>query len=234
VPIRQKEKLSNLAYQAIKEMICAHRFQPGARINVEKLSKELGVSRTPVWDAVTRLEQEGLLQNIPNRGVFMIELTYEDTLHLYQVRQVLEGLAAGLAARRMDDDTLALMAENLSVQSGVVEREDLLAYSRLDFEFHAAVYAASGNPYLQESLELIKTKMRPLTTRLQPILPELYHDHRLLFRALKDRDPQRAEAAFNGHNNRMIDHIRRSMAAGGWAEPAPSLATAQAGAALKG
>lgn len=216
MPKLQREKLSNLAYQAIKEMVANHRFQPGARLNVEKLSKELGVSRTPVWEAVSRLEQEGLLRNIPNRGVFMAELTPQDALNLYQVRKALEGLAARLAAQRIDDRALAGMAKNLEKQKGVVEKADLLSYSRLDFEFHAAVYEACGNPYLQETLEAIKNKMRPLTTHLQPILPNLFNDHSLLLQALMARDPDRAENAFKAHNQLMIDHIEEEIQAGGW------------------
>ena len=71
----QREKLSNQIYTVLKEMIADHRFQPGARLNIESIARELDVSRTPVWEAVRRLEQEGLVENIPNRGVFMSSLT---------------------------------------------------------------------------------------------------------------------------------------------------------------
>jgi DNA-binding GntR family transcriptional regulator len=216
VAIPHKEKLSDLAYQAIKEMIVDHRFQPGARINIEKLTKELGVSRTPVWEAVSRLEQEGLVKNVPNRGVYMIELTLADTLHLYQVREVLESLAARLAAERIDDETLARMSANLREQVEVVEAGDLMGYSRLDFDFHAAVYSASGNPYLQDTLEVIKNKMRPLAMRLQPILGDLHSDHVLLYEALLARDPVKAEEAFRGHNQFIVQHIRQAIAEGDW------------------
>ncbi len=213
--IPQKERLSHLAYQAIKEMIAEHRFQPGGRLNVEKLTRELGVSRTPVWEAVNRLEQEGLLRNIPNRGVYMIELSLQETLQLYQVCEVLESLAARLAAQRIDDATLARMAENLAAQARVVNELDVKAYTRLDFDFHAAVYSACGNPYLQESLEIIKNKMRPLALRLQPILARLYNDHLRLFDALTDGDPMAAEAAFRAHNRLIVENIAQAMAAGG-------------------
>jgi DNA-binding GntR family transcriptional regulator len=211
--IQKKERLSNLAYQAIKTMIAEHRFQPGARINVEKLTRELGVSRTPVWEAVMRLEQEGLLRNEPNRGVYMLELTLTGTLHLYQVRGVLEGLAAQLAAGHMDAETIAAMAGNLQWQAKAVEELDLMAYSRLDYEFHALIYGACGNPYLQETLEVIKNKMRPLALRLEPLLPGLYSDHLRLFEALKASDPKASEKAFKAHNQRVLEHIARIQAA---------------------
>lgn len=210
--IPKKERLGDLAYQVIREMIAEHRFQPGARINVEDLRKELGVSRTPVWEAINKLEQEGLVKNIPNRGVYMIELTLQDTLHLYQVREVLESLAARLAAARMDNATIARMAENLKHQERAVGEVDLRAYTRLDYDFHAAVYRTSGNPYLQETLEVIKNKMRPLSVRMHPILNHLYGHHLDLFEALKARNPLASEAVFKTHNKFIVDYIAKVMA----------------------
>lgn len=209
--IPQKKRLGDLAYQVIRDMIAEHRFQPGARINVEELRKELGVSRTPVWEAITKLEQEGLVRNIPSRGVYMVELTLQDTLHLYQVREVLESLAAREAAARIDDATLERMAGNLKLQEVAVAQRDLRAYTRLDYEFHAAVYGASGNPYLEETLQVIKNKMRPLGVSIHLILDELYSHHLELFAALKARDHQASEKAFKTHNKFIVEYIIREM-----------------------
>jgi len=223
--IPKKERLGDLAYQVIREMIAEHRFQPGARINVEELRKELGVSRTPVWEAINKLEQEGLVKNIPNRGVYMVELTMQDTLHLYQVREVLESLAARQAAARIDQATLERMAGNLKLQERAVAERDLRAYTRLDYDFHAAVYGASGNPYLQETLQMIKNKMRPLGLRIHLLLDELYGHHLELFAALKARDPQASEAAFKTHNKFIVEYIIKEMAeaGAGRAEPGQPL-----------
>jgi DNA-binding GntR family transcriptional regulator len=210
--IPKKERLGDLAYQVIRQMIAEYRFQPGARINVENLRKELGVSRTPVWEAINKLEQEGLVQNIPNRGVYMVELTMQDTLYLYQVREVLESLAARLAAERMDEATIARMADNLTHQERAVRDIDLRAYTRLDYDFHAAVYGASGNPYLQETLEVIKNKMRPLSVRMHPILNQLYGHHLDLFEALKAHNPVASEVAFKTHNKFIVDYIAKELA----------------------
>ncbi|MBU1155699.1 MAG: GntR family transcriptional regulator [Proteobacteria bacterium] len=216
MPKLPREKLSNLAYQALKEMISNHRFQPGTRLNVESLAKEMGVSRTPVWEAVGRLEQEGLVKNIPNRGVFMDELTPQQALQLYEVREMLEGMAARLAAGNITPSGLKRMERNLENQERVVADGDLVGYSQLDFEFHAIVYEACGNPYLQELLETIKNKMRPLTTHLAPILPDLYDDHAKLLAALKAGDPEQAETAFRSHNQLMRGHIMQESRSGEW------------------
>jgi len=211
-----KERLSNQVYSILKEMIANYRFKPGARINIEQLTKELGTSRTPVWEAVHRLIQEGLLTNIPNRGVFMVELTPRTSLELYTVREALEGLAARLAVQNIDEKILKRMKKNLEEQSRVVQKKDLVGYSRLDFDFHAMVYEACGNAILQEMLETIKSKMRPLAMHIDPVLLQLYGEHLEIFDALRKRDPQKAERAFRVHNRHIIEQIKASLESDKW------------------
>jgi DNA-binding GntR family transcriptional regulator len=212
----QREKLCNQIYAVLKEMIADHRFQPGARLNIESIARELDVSRTPVWEAVRRLEQEGLVEDIHNRGVFMSSLTAEKALDLYAVREVLEGMAARLAATRIDDSSLQKMSECLQRQREVIENGDILAYSKLDFEFHATVYDACGNEWLKELLDTIKNKMRPLTLHMQPDFIKLIDHHAELLRALRGRNPEKAEREFRRHNQYMMAQIQEDVNAGRW------------------
>lgn len=214
----ERKKLSNQVYDILKDMIANHRFQPGTRINVEQITKELGVSRTPVWEAVSRLEQEDLVENIPNRGVFMAVLTPQKALELYAVRQVLEGMAARLASVRIDQKALAAMVACLEQQQLVVKQQNLEKYSKLDFQFHAIVYELCGNAYLQEMLESIKGKMRPiqLSIQIEPRLNQLYEGHVNLLNALRAHDPDKAEKAFREHNQFMIELINQEAEAGRW------------------
>ena len=212
----QREKLSDQVYAVLKKMIANYRFQPGARLNIESIARELEVSRTPVWEAVRRLEQEGLVENIPNRGVFMSSLTAEKALDLYAVREVLEGMAARLAATRIDESSLEKMAKFILRQREVIGKQDILAYSKLDFEFHAIVYDACGNEWLKELLETIKNKMRPLTLHMQPDFSKLIDHHAELVRALRGRDPEKAGEAFRRHNQYMMAQIREDVDAGRW------------------
>lgn len=207
----KKEILSSQVYGALKEMIANHRFAPGSRLNVEKLSKGFGVSRTPVWEAVRRLEQEGLIMNIPNRGVFMVEMTPHMALEIYQVKEVLEGLAAKLAVVNRDEAKVEEMERNLSLQKKVVEKENLVGYSKLDFEFHAIMYSMSGNPFLVETLESLRTKMRPLVLVNKNLLAQLYEDHIDFVDALKTGNPRKGEKALIKHNRKMQKHIRKEV-----------------------
>ena len=203
-----KEVLSNQVYESLKVMIANHRFKPGTRLNVEQLTKEFGVSRTPVWEAVRRLEQEGLLKNIPNRGVFMVEMTLPMALELYQVREVLEGLSGRLAVKNLDDDMLEDMERCLAAQQTALQQEDLIAYSKWDFQFHAIIYEASGNRFLREMLKSIKDKMRPLIGQTRDRLVQSYNRHREILEALQCRDPDRAEKALLQHNREMQIHLQ--------------------------
>lgn len=213
-----RQRLSNQVYEILKNMIANHRFTPGTRINVEQIAKEVGASRTPVWEAVHRLMQEGLLENIPNRGVFMGTLTPKVAIELYVVRQALEGLAARLAVQNVNEKYIKKMTRCLEEQAKVVQKEDLIGYSKLDFEFHAIIYELSGNHTLQEMLEAIKNKMRPISMLINPILPALYKNHLKILEALKERDPDKAEAAFREHNQQMIDQIKKNAEQDEWKE----------------
>jgi DNA-binding GntR family transcriptional regulator len=148
----------------------------------------------------------------------MAVLTPQKALELYAVRQVLEGMAARLAAIRIDQKSLALMTECLKQQQLVVKQQNLNEYSKLDFQFHAIVYEMCGNVYLQEMLEAIKNKMRPiqLSIQVEPVLPRLYEDHVNLLNALRAHDPDKAEKVFREHNQFMIELINKESEAGRW------------------
>jgi DNA-binding GntR family transcriptional regulator len=206
-----KKVLSSKVYETLRAMITEHRFKPGARINVEGLSKELGVSRTPVWEAVRRLEMEGLVENIPYRGVFMVEMTLHRALELYQVREVLEGLAGRLAVQHTNEKALEKMAKGLEVQVDIIERGDLLGYSQYDFDFHAIIHKLSHNSVLQEMLDMLKAKMQPFNMDIKPILPRLYEDHTEIRDALESGDADHMEKVLRRHNRVVQNQIRKEI-----------------------
>lgn len=211
-----KGRLSAQVYEIIRDMIIAHRFRPGTRINVEQITKEVGVSRTPVWEAIHRLMQDGLLESIPNRGVFMATLTPQRALELYTVREALECLAGRLAVGNVTDRVIKKLEKMLGEQQRAIQKEDLVSYSKLDFDFHSLIYEQSGNPTLVEMLGSIKGKMGPIALHITPILSRFYDDHVEIVAALKARDEKRAEETFRHHNRMMIEQIKQSMDEDTW------------------
>ena len=212
----KKVNLNDQVYDILKEMIANYRFIPGSHLNLEQLTRDLGVSRTPVWDAIRKLEQEGFVKIEPKKGVLISELTPETAIELYTVREPLEVLAVRLAVERIDDQTFKKMAQCLKKQEKVIEDKDLIGYSRLDFDFHGLIYNSCNNRVLQEMLENIKNKSRPIAMLITPILPRLYHDHVEIFEALRQRDREKAEKMIQDHCRNMLEKIKEDTENGNW------------------
>jgi DNA-binding GntR family transcriptional regulator len=207
----KKELLAEKVYQGIRRMIADYRWKPGVRINVMKMARELGVSRTPVWEAVRRLEQEGILQSIPNRGVFMAETSLERSLEVIQARGALDLLAVRLATSRMTKRVLDGINRSLSGQLRAIENEDVVLYSSADFRFHHLIYEASGNGYIIELFESIALQMRPTRLKILPALPALYLSHQEIFQGLADGDSGKAQDAMIRHTEIILNLTQESI-----------------------
>lgn len=203
-----KTNLNAQVYDVLKEMIADRRFAPGSYINVEKLSQELGVSRTPIWEAIRRLEQEGIVLHTPHKGVRVRELTRKMALELYEVRENMESMAARLAAERASEEVLAEMEHCLEEQETIVQEGDAVAYSSADHRFHLLIYDASGNELLKDILSSLRYKALPLAFKLSPLFGEFLGYHRQILDAFRAKDSRAAEDAIRQHNRRMIDLIR--------------------------
>ena len=206
----QRLTLKKQAEMALREMIASYRFTPGKWINVESLAKELEVSRTPVWQALKDLEKEGLVTHTPKQGIRMVQMTPEMAHDLYTVRGLLEGMAGRLTVEKINSGTLKCLESILKKQHKIVKSQDVVAYSKSDFEFHALIYDSCGNWLLKELLENIKHRSRPFVCDITPILPELYEDHKTVVEAFRYRDPDAAEKILKTHNKRMQRQIEQS------------------------
>ncbi|MFE7835435.1 GntR family transcriptional regulator [Streptomyces sp. NPDC057474] len=145
--------LAERAYRIIRDRLVMLEIRAGAPINEEQLAQSLGVGRTPVREALKRLQYERLITAYPRRGTFATEVNITDLAHISEVRQELEPLAAAQAARRAtatDRATLTVLRRELeSADSG---RQDATELMHLDLQVHRAIYAATHNPYLEDTL----------------------------------------------------------------------------------
>jgi DNA-binding GntR family transcriptional regulator len=205
---KKKELMNAKIYRAVKHMIAVHRFQAGLNLNVEKTAREMGVSRTPVWEAIRRLEQEGIVQNIPNRGVFLLEIPIERALEIMEVRGNLDKFAGRLACERINDRMLNKLTQCLPDQLRAIETGDVALYSAADLRFHGLIYEASGNSYLKKLFESITLHMQPARLEILPILPSLYLGHQEIIKGLASRDPGRVETAIMNHIEIAINHLK--------------------------
>ncbi|HEY2699297.1 MAG TPA: GntR family transcriptional regulator [Pseudonocardiaceae bacterium] len=137
------------AYRAIRDQLVMLDIRPGAPINEDQLAQSIGVGRTPVREALKRLQYERLITTYPRRGTFATDVNITDLGHISEVRQELEPLAAAQAAHRAtatDRATLTALRQELASGSDATE------FMRLDLRLHRAVYATTHNPFLADTL----------------------------------------------------------------------------------
>ena len=197
----EPRSLADLAYRQIQDLLVRLEIRPGTPINEEDLCLRLGLGRTPVREALKRLEHERLVVAYPRRGTFATEINVTDLTHIFEVRAVIEPAAAASAARhatpadraafRALTAELAAAATELAGQPG-----ELMT---LDIRIHRAIYAATHNPYLEDTL----VRYGNLATRIWCLFLDRLAgmaghvgEHRDLLQALADGDAgQAAEIA---------------------------------------
>ena len=140
-------------HEAILERIVAGELPPGTRLRQEALADELGVSRTPLREALVRLASEGLVEFMPNRGAAVARRDFGDMQQAWRARLVIEPGAARLAAEQGDADAIERLRENIRRQRGVAE--DVTTSFGLNREFHLTLVRASGNAHLAQFAELL-------------------------------------------------------------------------------
>ncbi|MET8080735.1 GntR family transcriptional regulator [Streptomyces sp. NPDC005303] len=152
-PVEEELTLAERAYRAIRDRLVMLEIRPGAPINEDQLGQSLGVGRTPVREALKRLQYERLISTYPRRGTFATEVNITDLAHISEVRQELEPLAAAQAARRATaTDRAKLTALRRELETAGTPGRDSTALMHLDLQVHRAIYTATHNPYLEDTL----------------------------------------------------------------------------------
>lgn len=203
---------ADFVYSTLRAAICEARLRPGDRLRETEVAGRLGVSRTPVREALKRLESEGLLAFAPGRGLIVAELDQQQVLELYSLREVLEGAAASLAAQHASEvETRAL--RDLVARQAEVPPEDLAAQIQVNQHFHQMIYRAARNRYLLEALNSLRDSLALLrdTTYAAPDRPAAaLQEHQRIADAIERRDVAAAESAAR-HHIRTAGQVRLSM-----------------------
>ena len=210
------------SYQPLREVVCetlrdAVRrgvLQPGERLMEIQLAEELGVSRTPVREAIRKLEMEGYVIMMPRRGTYVADLSIRDVNEVFEIRTSLESLASGLAAERITEDELEKL-QRLLVEIGAhIKNGDMESIVRTDTEFHDLLYQASRNKRLvgiisnlREQLTRFRTTSMSYPGRLKATLEE----HRNIVEALAQGDEKAARKAAEHHMEKSEQTLLASM-----------------------
>jgi DNA-binding GntR family transcriptional regulator len=194
----RRSSLSGDAYTFVRDLFTnGTRYNPGEKISVEELSRELGVSRTPLWGAINRLEAEGIVEIVPRQGVYLINYDPDRALEIYEAREALEGMAARLAAEKISDRQAAALQANIDEQREQLTKGDIEGYHAKALEFHEQI-----------------AQIRPMRVQRNDMpmhLPQSCDDHEKLLKALRKGDPDRAEHEARTHMKDLTNEIRRTL-----------------------
>jgi DNA-binding GntR family transcriptional regulator len=169
---------------------------------VDDLAKQLGVSRTPVKEALAKLEREGLVVVNPHRGARVVTITRRDMEEIYELREVVEGLAARLAARNIGTGEIEELRSLVQEGEKALARGDYQAYAEVDLRFHRLIRRASGNRRLQTIMENLDGQIHLLITTSAAVPGRgmvSVGEHLKIVEALEARDARRAEEAMREH-----------------------------------
>lgn len=191
------------AYAAIREEILSGQLRPGAKVATRPLSERLGLSATPLKAALAVLEQEGFLTAVPHRGYFVSEVTTRDMREIYELREVIDGIAGRNAAGLGEHEEFAVRLRGLlAEQEAAADAGDLVAYSDIDLEFHRSIWQRAGNSRAVRVAENLLAQVRfgsGGSSRLPGRLPTALHEHAGIIDAIAAGDPVRAEAECRSH-----------------------------------
>ncbi len=155
--LRIPDNLTTLAYRTIKDYIWEGRLDEGERLTEDFISRQLGISKSPVREALNRLESEGLIRIEPRKGAFLRSFTIKEVEDLYGVREALE--AHAVAAAKITPELLAALRQNVERARGFMLANDKPGYIEEDMRFHALLANAAGNKLLVRSLENIRQQV---------------------------------------------------------------------------
>jgi len=195
MPISKANSRSHAAYNEIKRRILAGVFTPADRLRETEVASLLSMGRTPVREALKRIQDEGLITHQPGRGLVITTMDQQEVGKLYAMREVLESAAAGLAARHASDVEILHMQAILDEGDG----GDPVAQN---LRFHQAIYAAAHNRYLLRSLQSLTdtTYLLGRSTLAEPARARVSNtEHQAIVDAIRARDPAAAEAAARHH-----------------------------------
>jgi len=194
-------------YQAVKEMITSRKLIPGTKILQDNLAKELGISRTPLVNALKRLEHEKLILAVPRRGFFVRLFTQQEMIQIFEVREVLEGLTARRTAAKATNEQLKRIRRFFDEFHAKDALGDIKRYAQEDRKFHNYLIEVGGAGMISDFIDTFNfiALSYQLTSQEGLVRPpaETYAEHMHIIETIQERDGDQAE-------NLMRSHIRAS------------------------
>lgn len=190
--------------ERVRQLVLSGQFPPGAPLSEIFLAQEFEVSRTPIRETLKQLQHEGLVEIRPKVGTFVREPTRREIVELFQLKEGLEGLAAGLLARRGDVPELEVLERNIAESDQAAVEQDAARYAELVHEFHHTIITGSDNSKLAEHYDRLMNQLAyhrlVLRTAEHPgRIKASTSEHRVVLEMIRDKDHFGAEAAMRNH-----------------------------------
>ena len=209
------ELLSQKVYRVLKESITKGFLEPGTKLLENKIAEEMRVSRTPVREAMQKLVAEGFVKTTPNQTMVVTEVFPEDVKEVLQIRGVLEGLAARIAAKKINRQEIDELENVVTQMSLYVSKENLSSYCRVDDEFHDLILNICGNKWIiqiRDNLGSFIYRFRIKSLSVPGRLKCSLKEHRAIMEALKKHDSVEADRLSQVHmENTIINILKKAV-----------------------
>lgn len=197
----ERTTLATQAYRALRSQILNQQLKPGKKLVVRELSEVLDLSPTPIKSALTTLTQEGFVVHIPHQGFFVHELDASDLKEIYELREMIEGLAARLAAQHADQKLIEKL-ESLLKKQLAFDHDNIGHYGELDNAFHQTLWEASGNKRLVDAASTFQHQVGSFINN-SVMAPGRFEaskqEHEAVVQAIVAQKPEEAEAHMRNH-----------------------------------
>ncbi len=204
------ELLSQKVYRALKTEIIKGSLKPGTKLLEGKIAEQMGVSRTPVREALKELAAEGFVKMNPNQAVVVSNASVEDVQEVLQIRGVLEGLAARLATRMISEEEIKELEKYQKQMEYYTKKDDVLAFSEMDAEFHELILNVCGNNRLIQIRKNLSDQARRYRIRSLSVPGRLKYslkEHQEIVEELKRKNAEQADRLSQKHIENVLANI---------------------------
>ena len=202
--------LEEKVYHSLEQQILSGKFKAGEALTEVKLAKSLGVSRTPVREALQRLGREGLIRLVPNKGAVVVGISEKDLIDIYKIRMRLEGLAARIAAENANEELRKKLSENVDLTSFYMQKGNIEKLKDLDSDFHDIIYRSCESRMLGKTLSELHryiVSYRKLSLSAEGRLERSLAEHREICSAIESGDGDAADSLMSAHDERALENL---------------------------
>ena len=208
--INDYELLSKKVYRVLKSRIIKGSFKPGTKLLESRIAKQLGLSRTPVREAIRELAAEGFVKISPNQGIVVNNISINNLREVLQVRGVLEGLAARLTTSLITEEKIKVLETCNENMEKFIIKNNVLAFGKESNKFHSVILEVCGNDRLVQIRKNLADQIyrfRNISLHIPGRLESALKEHREIVEALKQRDAEKADTLSKKHIANVLKNI---------------------------